>query len=209
MATNVETEIKLDVRNLPCLLRRLRNIGARDHGRIFEENTLYDTPDADFRRRGRLLRLRVETSKSGHRDAKLTSKAPPVQERTRHRGREYAPRHKQKLEREARIPDPARTARLFEAIGLRPSFRYEKYRTSFRLHGLHLDLDETPVGTFLELEGRPAAIDRTARALGYSARDYIRGTYWDLYAADCRRSGQKPTNMVFAHKNRPEHPLFA
>lgn len=209
MTTNVETEIKLDVRNLPGLLRRLRKIGARDHGRIFEENTLYDTPDGDFRRCGRLLRLRIETSRSGHRDAKLTSKAPPVQGGTRHRVRKSGPRHKQKLEREAPVRDPARTARLLEAIGLRPCFRYEKYRTSFRLRGLHLDLDETPVGTFLELEGRPAAIDRTARALGYSAHDYIRGTYWDLYAADCRRRGQKPTNMVFTHKNRPERTLFA
>lgn len=203
MATNVETEIKLDVDNLPGLLRRLRKIGARDHGCVFEENTLYDTPDTDFRRHGRLLRLRIETSKSGHRDAKLTSKASPVEERTRHRARKSAPRHKQKLEREAPVRDPARTARLFQAIGLRPSFRYEKYRTSFRLHGLHLDLDQTPVGTFLELEGRPAAIDRAARALGYSAHDYIRGTYWDLYAADCRRRGQKPENMIFTRRNRP------
>jgi adenylate cyclase, class 2 len=201
MATKVETEIKLRVRRLPDLMRRLRKIGARALGRVFEENTLYDTPNADFRRHGRLLRLRVETSKFGHRDATLTSKAPPP-DRARRGFRKSSPRHKQRLEREAAVRDPARADRLLQAIGLRPSFRYEKYRTSFRLNGLHLDLDETPVGTFLELEGRPAAIDRTARALGYSARAYIRGTYWDLYAADCRRRGRKPKNMVFPRKNR-------
>lgn len=199
MATNLETEIKLRVRNLPALIRRLRAIGARDHGRVFEENTLYDTPDADFRRRGRLIRLRIETSRNGHREAKLTSKAPPP---IANRSRGSRPRHKERAEREVEVRDPARAARLLQAIGLRPSFRYEKYRTSFRLGGLHLDLDETPVGTFLELEGRPAAIDGAAQKLGYSPKDYIRGTYWDLYAADCRRHGRKPKNMIFTSKNR-------
>lgn len=197
MPTSVETEIKLRVPNLPELLRRLRKIGARNHGRVFEENTLYDTPDADFRRRGRLVRLRIETSGAGRRKAKLTSKAPPPITSKSHGSK---PRHKERSEREAEVRNPARAARLLQAIGLRPSFRYEKYRTSFRLGRLHLDLDETPVGTFLELEGRPAAIDRVARRLGYRPGDYIRETYWDLYAADCRRHGRKPKNMVFAHK---------
>jgi adenylate cyclase class 2 len=83
------------------------------------------------------------------------------------------------------------------SLGLRPGFRYEKYRSTFRLPGLHLDLDETPIGVFLELEGSPSAIDRTARALGYAPRDFIRATYYDLYAADCRRHGRIPRNMLF------------
>ncbi len=202
MATNLEIEIKLRVDSTPDLLRRLRQIGARDHGRTFEENTLYDTPDEDFRRRGRLVRLRIETSRSGQRRAKLTSKAPPPEDRAKRRRSNSAPRHKEKLEREVDVRDPARVARLLKTIGLRPSFRYEKYRSSFRLAGVHLDLDETPVGTFLELEGRPVAIDRTARRLGYTPGDYIRGTYWDIYAADCRRRGRKPKNMLFSKKNR-------
>jgi adenylate cyclase class 2 len=82
-------------------------------------------------------------------------------------------------------------------VGFRPGFRYEKFRTSFRLPGLHLDLDETPVGRFLEIEGAPAPIDRIASALGFSPRDYIRSTYAELYAAECRRCGQIPGNMLF------------
>src|SRR5579862_4447640 len=79
-----------------------------------------------------------------------------------------------------------------KALGFRPGFRYEKYRTSFRLNSLHIDLDETPIGTFLELEGSHAAINRTARTLGFRPRDYLRSTYWTLYAADCRRRHRKP-----------------
>jgi adenylate cyclase, class 2 len=209
MATNLETEIKLRVLDLPDLLRRFRKMGARSHGRVFEENTLYDTPDANLRRNGWLLRLRIETAKSGHRSAKLTSKAPLPRRKRGVLGRKPARRHKEKLESEVNIRHPTRAARLLRKIGLRPSFRYEKYRTSFHLGRLHLDLDQTPVGTFLELEGRPAAIDRAARSLGYSARDYIRCTYWDLYAANCRRRGRTPQNMVFARKNPASRPLFA
>jgi adenylate cyclase, class 2 len=86
---------------------------------------------------------------------------------------------------------------VFRSLGYRPGFRYEKFRTSFRLKRPHLDLDETPVGIFLEIEGTPGAIDRVACALGYSRQDYIRATYWDLHAAEYRRRGQIPRNMLF------------
>lgn len=191
-----ETEVKLRVADLPALIDSLKRLGAALHGRVLEQNTLYDTPSADFRGRGRLLRLRIETpapSKllpGGSRSAVLTSKAPVPGSRPS--------RYKEKLEREVAVESLARLPSALRAIGLRPSFRYEKYRTSFRLPGLHLDLDETPVGVFLELEGSPRAIDRVARALGYAAREYINGTYWDLYAADCRRRGRKPANMLLS-----------
>jgi len=204
--TNREIEIKLRVDSLPETIHRLRQIGAVNHGRAFEENTLYDTPDAAFRNSGRLLRLRTETLANGQRRALLTAKAPVSH--ARHKRPKRGPRHKERLEREATVLDPRRLTRLFRAIGLRPSFRYEKYRTSFRLPGLHLDLDETPVGTFLELEGRPAAIDRVARTLGYSLSDYIRVTYWDLYAADRRRRRLPLKNMVFARTKSRKHALF-
>ena len=57
---------------------------------------------------------------------------------------------------------------IFERLGYHPVFRYEKYRTEFqqpRRAGV-ATLDETPVGVFLELEGTPPWIDRTARLLG-------------------------------------------
>jgi adenylate cyclase class 2 len=193
--THRETEIKLRIADLPALIRRLRRLGAVQHGRVLERNTLYDTPDSDFRLRGRLLRLRLETPapsktiRGGVRRSVITSKAPaPVSRRSR---------YKEKLEREVEVRSPVGWPSALRALGLRPGFRYEKYRTTFRFRGLHLDLDETPVGVFLELEGSPRTIDRAARALGFASQQYIRGTYWDLYAADCRRRGVVPRNMLF------------
>lgn len=205
--TNREIEIKLPVKSLPEIIDHLRQIGAVSHGRAFEANTLYDTQKRDFRRRGRLLRLRIETAPNKRRHAILTSKAAvPKNVNSR---RKTAGRHKEKLEREVAVADAGQVERLMRGAGLSPAFRYEKFRTSFRLGRLHLDLDETPVGNFLELEGRPAEIDPAARRLGYSSKDYIRGSYWDLYAADCRRRGRPIRNMVFSHKKSRKHAVSA
>jgi adenylate cyclase, class 2 len=206
--TKHEVEIKLRVQDLAALLNRLHRIGARYKARVFEQNILYDTPDSAFRRAGRLLRLRLETpvppgpTDSGTRlvrpklrpqRAILTAKAPP---RPGGRGSHRA-RYKERLEREVVLHKATQFVRVIKPLGLRPSFVYEKFRSSFELPELHVDLDETPVGTFLELEGSPLAIDRAARTLGFEPREYIRDTYWDVYAADCRRRGCAVKNMVF------------
>jgi adenylate cyclase class IV len=123
----------------------------------------------------------------------LTAKAPlPAKSAT-------ARRYKEKFERELVVRNPARWHQVFSGLGLRPGFCYEKFRTTLRIPRLDLvlDLDETPAGVFLELEGAPRAIDQAAHALGFSPSDYYRGTYLDVYAADCRRRGRTPRNMLF------------
>jgi adenylate cyclase class 2 len=197
-ATNREVEVKLFVNDLPAAVKKLKALGAVNYGRVFERNTLYDTPDADLRRSGRLLRIRLETpaqsewSKAGPGKAVVTAKAPPK--------REMKSRFKERLEREAAISDPEHWEESLLSAGFQPKFVYEKFRTSSQLPQLHLDLDETPAGTFLELEGNPKAIDRVAKTIGYAASDYFRGTYWDVYAADCKKRGVAPKNMVFVRK---------
>jgi adenylate cyclase class 2 len=191
-----EIEIKLRVQNLAALVADLRRIGARSHGRVFERNTLYDTAQANFRERRCLLRLRTEVpapsrlSRGGAHHAVITWKAP-IQSAARSR-------YKQKLEQEVPITRASHWPQFLAALGLRATFRYEKYRTMYRFGALHIDLDETPVGVFLELEGDPRAIDRMARRLGFGPRDYSRATYWDLYVSECRRLGRVPRNMLFS-----------
>jgi adenylate cyclase class IV len=206
--TNREIEVKLRITDVPAMLLKLKALGARYESRVLERNILYDTPDSDFRRRRALLRIRAEgpapragyqsasvASRSPTRRTILTSKAPAALRSARDR------RYKEKLERELVVPGPpTRWDRKLRSLGLSPGFRYDKIRSTFRLSrfpGLAIELDETPAGTFLELEGLPLAIDRAARALGYSSRDYYCGSYWDVYVADCRRRGITPRNMVF------------
>jgi adenylate cyclase class 2 len=189
-----EVEIKLRISDPVALLERIRALGAVSKGRVFEQNTIYDTRHGDFRRVGRLLRLRVENppGRKGHSRplrAILTSKAPAPGAAESH--------YKEVLENETRLGNARGWPGKLRSLGFRPSFRYEKYRTAFVLPGLALDLDETPIGTFLELEGSPRAIDRASKALGFTKRDYIRATYGALYATECRHRGRRPGNMIF------------
>ena len=59
---------------------------------------------------------------------------------------------------------------------------------------------ETPIGNFLEIEGRPRWIDRTARVLGFSTTDYITRSYGYLYLAYCRERRLPAKDMLFADK---------
>jgi hypothetical protein len=53
------------------------------------------------------------------------------------------------------------------------------------------ELDETPIGTFLELEGSRAAIDRAARGLGFGPADYIVETYVALFIEKLHETSRK------------------
>jgi adenylate cyclase, class 2 len=200
--TNPEIEIKLRITDIPTILHKINALGAKTNGRVREQNSLHDTPQSDLLRRDMLLRLRIETP-AGRKTQNtrserviLTSKAPSHQPPTK-----KPSRYKERSEREQVAAKSSRqTAAALTSLGFRPAFRYDKFRTSFHLPNLHLDLDETPAGTFLELEGAPKAIDRAARALGFTKKAYLRATYWDLYVADCCRRGTNPKNMLFPAK---------
>src|SRR5579872_7186921 len=137
--TNRETEIKLPVDDPVAAVKQLRELGAMVYGRVFEQNTLYDSPDAALRRRGYLLRLRMETpaassfATAGARNAVLTFKAPPASERRRGRRLVHEPRYKERLEREVNIRNSERWNYILRLLGFVAGFRYEKYRTGFRL----------------------------------------------------------------------------
>jgi adenylate cyclase class 2 len=154
-------------------------------------NTLYDTRDGKLARQGQMLRLRVErrarrTDRAGKKSkgagvpALLTIKGPgPGLPK-----RGSAGRYKIREEHELRIGDHEEMPRILEALGLRPWFRYEKFRTTYRLPGiahLKLELDETPIGSFLEIEGERDAIDRAATLLGFARSDYIDKSYGALF----------------------------
>ena len=62
---------------------------------------------------------------------------------------------------------------------------------------LLIELDETPIGTFVELEGPAKAIDRAAKELGFTKNEFIVTNYLRLYAEECRRRGEKVGDMVF------------
>jgi adenylate cyclase, class 2 len=213
-----ETEIKVRIEDKKALVRALKRLGARpvsvEASRVHEWNVIYDTPQGGLAKHGQLLRIRTETAQSSKkkrvgRDPRvvLTFKQPAVgaEEAVGVTGRVVpAGRHKVREEIEVEVSDAATLGSIFEGLGMRGWFRYEKYRTTMKCPGsarwakdLLIELDETPIGTFLELEGPPEAIDRAAQVLGFSRKDYILKNYLALYVDDCRRRGVTPQDMLF------------
>jgi adenylate cyclase class 2 len=252
-----EVEIKLPVSDLGGVRRRLRTLGARPGPRLYEANVLFDTPEKSLRRRGMLLRLRVEraagrgavagkpanlraalngvlfgagreknrtnresaakaastgTGETGklHRTALVTFKGPAPGRPQRGARKENTrtsrqPAYKVRREWEFRIADSAAFRQVLAALGFEPSFYYERHRTMYRLRQfprLVVDLDETPIGVFLELEGPRRAIDRVRKALGYRRGDAILASYGALYLAHCRKRGIRPRDMLFGKPAR-------
>jgi adenylate cyclase class 2 len=180
-----ENEIKLAVPSAAAARRLLRRAGFRVlQPRVFESNIVFDTPVRDMLHSGRLLRIR-EVNGSGL----LTYKGSAIPGR----------RHKCREEIETPVDDPQAARRILERLGFQPAFRYEKYRTEFTRAGRSgvAVIDEIPIGVYIELEGPPRWIDRTARELGFSPSDYITSSYGRLYREFCNAQGRKPGDMVY------------
>jgi adenylate cyclase class 2 len=201
-----EREIKLRIADLPALSRALRRLGARVVGpRLHERNVLFDTPERSLASREQLLRIRAEfpVGRSPNLSPRclVTFKRPIVMPGSD----KQAGRHKVREEIEMEVSDAKALAMIFEGLGMRGWFQYEKFRTTFRLpasnawaKGLLMELDETPIGVFLELEGPANAIDRAAKALGFETREYVLANYMTLYQEYCRSRGEDPRDMLFA-----------
>jgi adenylate cyclase class 2 len=180
-----EIEIKLALADAASGRARLRRAGFHiSRRKVFESNTVFDTPQRTLRAAACLLRVR----RAG-RVTTLTYKGPP----------EAGSKHKDREELEVEVPDARAITAIVERLGFEPVFRYEKYRTEYRQadgRGM-ATLDETPIGVFLELEGPARWIDCTARQLGFAEIEYITASYAGLYVDWSRLWGKTPGDMVF------------
>jgi len=151
--------------------------------RTLESDTVFDRAANELRDAGQLLRLR----RSGA-HAIATYKGPP-----------HAGPYKTREEIEFSLSDAAAFTQVLDRLGYRPSFRYEKYRTKFAAPGEPgiVSIDETPIGIFLELEGEPDWIDRTAARMGIPRAEYLVSSYASLYLLYLRTHPTAPRDMTF------------
>lgn len=179
----LEREIKLRFRDAAEAREAVLRAGATPlHARRLQEDSLLDTDDELLRRQRCVLRVRVESGKSI-----LTFKGP-VQ----------ASLMKLREELETVVGDGTVLIRVFESIGFHVWFRYEKYREEFAIDDVIVAIDETPVGTFVELEGGERGIGEMALALGRGPSEYVLDSYRRIYIFECEARGVPPADMLFA-----------
>jgi adenylate cyclase class 2 len=169
MAGGVEAEIKLRMADRPAAVAALQAIGAElTLPRHFEDNVLFDTPSRSLAASDRLLRLRRTPA-----GCLVTFKGP----------RQVVEGVKRRPEHEASLTEAEAFERVLAGLGFEPVFRYQKYREVWSWEDAELVIDETPVGTFVEIEGPLATIHRAARALGRGPEDYLTESYAALFVA--------------------------
>lgn len=159
-----------------ALVGRIGAVPSRP--RHFEDNVLFDDAASSLAASGRALRLRRTDA-----DAIVTYKGPRV----------TGAGVKSRPEIEVTVGDADAAQQVLEALGYRKVFRYQKYRQAFRWRDVEIVVDETPIGTFLEVEGPIETIHAAATALGRGPADYVQESYPALFLAS-GRSG----DMVFA-----------
>lgn len=182
MTVAIEREIKLRFDDPQEARRAILAAGATPlRGRRLQEDALLDTDDEQLRRRLSALRIRTENGKS------LMTFKGPVQPGTM----------KVREEHETVIGDGEVLLRVFEELGLHVWFRYQKYREEFAAEDIVIAIDETPVGTYVEIEGGEGAILAMNEALGRTPADFVLDSYRNLFIKHRDQYGIAGSDMVF------------
>jgi adenylate cyclase, class 2 len=180
---STETEIKVEIENVAGFCLQLHGLNSKVLAeRHFEDNYLLDFPDWKLKNSQCLLRVRFARG-CGF----LTFKGPPRPESI----------FKIRDELETKLEDGTTMLQVLERIGMTVCFRYQKYRREFALDQVHVAVDETPIGNYVEFEGTEDAIRALAGKMGIGESRFLRLSYYSLYVKYCQRTGEVPRFMVY------------
>ena len=177
-----EIEVKFLLRDRNELTRKLQELGAqRLYPETFEDNIVLDRR-GELRTRGALLRVR----KFG-KYALATFKGPMAIEGG----------IKSREEVQTGVESFELAIQLFDSLGFKPVFRYQKFREVWRVHEAEVVIDRTPIGDYFEIEGSMEQIRTIAGELGMNMDQALRQSYADLYRQARRTRADLPEHMVF------------
>jgi adenylate cyclase class 2 len=179
----VEQEVKFYIQNLDGLIARAAATGADlVRQRTFERNLRLDTPEGDFAKAQRVLRIRQDDQ------ARVTYKDNARSENgvvTR-------------TEIEFSTDSFEVTRKLFEALGYQVSVIYEKYRQVYRIGDVELMIDELPYGNFIEIEAPNAVlIEGVAQMLALDWTKSIKASYLGLFEIAREKLGFSFRDLTF------------
>ena len=178
-----EIEVKFPLGDRHELVRKLHEIGAqRLYPETFEDNIVLDRR-GELRTKGALLRVRKFGKYS------IATYKGPMSIEGGVKSRE---------EVQTGVESFELAIQLFDSLGFKPVFRYQKFREVWRLRDVEVVIDRTPIGEYFEIEGPIDTIRAIAAELGMSMEQAIRHTYADLYRQARRTRSDLGENMVFA-----------
>ena len=182
MSSTFEREVKLRFDSVEAARAAIERAEATPvRSRRLQDDYMLDDRQETLRQRRCVLRVRIESGRS-----LLTFKGP-VQSSVM----------KLREEIETVVGDGETLLKVFEHLGYRVWFRYQKYREEYALHDVVIAIDETPVGVFVEIEGGEQGIVDSAEALGRGPSDYLLDSYRGIFMEHRRAHGLPATDMLF------------
>ena len=177
-----EIEVKFPLRDRQELTRKLHELGAqRLYPETFEDNIVLDRR-GELRTKGALLRVRKFGKYS------LATYKGPMSIEDGIKSRE---------EVQTGVESFELAIQLFDSLGFKPVFRYQKYREVWRVRDVEVVIDRTPIGDYFEIEGSVEMIRTVSAKLGMTMDQALRQSYADLYRQARRSRADLPENMVF------------
>ena len=180
-----ERELKFPTEGLEHVRERLLEMEADRLGPAhFEDNWVLDR-DGELERGGSVLRVRADG-----RGARLTLKGP----------RRMDGNARVRVEYETAVGDSAIAQEIFAALGYHVVRRYQKMREEWRVGGVEVALDHTPIGDFVEFEGARAEV--VAKRCGFDAAKAEQRSYLRLYADYILNHPEAPPEMIFPENDK-------
>lgn len=177
---NIERELKFPADELNTIRERLADLEAeRSAPASSEDNWVLDR-SGEFEGKGCILRLRRDTH-----GATLTFKGAATMEGG----------VKLRTEYETKVDDLEQVQLILGSLGFEVVKRYQKVREEWRLGGVMICLDRTPIGDFIEFEGSGA--ETVARRCSFRPEDAERRNYLSIYEDYRKDHPEAPRDMLF------------
>lgn len=172
----IEIEVKFRISDIVKIRKALRKIGAKGIDKVLQEDFSFDDDGETLARSGKLLRLR----KAGDR-VYLTFKS------LRRRGK-----FKEAEEIEIQVSDFEKAKELLGRLGFRPKRKLRKQRETWSFGSSEILVDQSALGSFLEIEGSKKGIEEIVRLLSLDEQERSTKTYEEIYQEFCEKRGIKP-----------------
>ncbi|MFA6888131.1 MAG: class IV adenylate cyclase [Candidatus Woesearchaeota archaeon] len=173
----IETEVKIKIDAVEPIKQKLLGMKAELYKKRALQTDLY-FGNKKLRKNGQTLKIRD--------NAIFTYKGPAEKKKNIRSNEEI----------EIMIDNAAYLQLLLEKLGYVQYWKKERYRESYLINMTQICIDETPMGNFIEIEGKKENILDIAKRLGFSQKDFSADGYgkiWREYAKKNKCKG----DMVF------------